>query len=205
MCKTNPRRGMDLSWPSDRLWTTTIRSNHFKPSLSPDTIGFLMYGPDLMKPVLTWTAGSRINGTRSIARMGTWSSNLGRRATHQRPTRFRCARDCPPQSRTGGELAPPRHHCRDQPTYLPERETSPRLVQNKIGGNPKLVWEFLPRIRSATTLATAWGGYTAEGRDRRRIPPTTRSYPPNSSSAQVPHHRRVVRKRTTMFIRTRRM
>jgi hypothetical protein len=45
----------------------------------------------------------------------------------------------PTQIRTGGELAPPRHHCRDQPTNLPEREASPRLVQNKIGGIPKLV------------------------------------------------------------------
>jgi hypothetical protein len=89
------RKGIGESEPSDRLWTTTIRSNPNKPSLSPDTIGFRMYGPDLMKPVLTWTVGSRIHGARSIARTGTRLSNPGRYAENQWSTAHRRTRHPP--------------------------------------------------------------------------------------------------------------
>jgi hypothetical protein len=56
---------------------------------------------------------------------------------------------------TTAHITPRRRHCRAPPEPIPEREASPRMVQNQIGGNTKLVWASLPRIKSAVTPAPA--------------------------------------------------
>jgi hypothetical protein len=145
-----------------------------------------MYGPDLMKPVLTWTAGSRIHGARSIARTGTRLSNPGRYAENQWPTAHRRTRH-PPRCRAHGGVRVPA--AAPWPALAKIRHTHSNFELNAT-----IHSEQLHDNRERKLTSNLEAPCSAHG--ERRMP---------SSSEQFRHHKRPIlgEAATTAFSRAR--